>query len=79
LLEVALTILLLAGAVGLWSVLSFDAGLFFYALGWYGLGRFILEGTREEEDKIGSVSIYRVLSVVLMTVSLTFFFWRTVG
>ena len=71
LLEAGWAAVLLAGAVAFWDQMPFPGALFLYALAGYGLGRFVLESTREEQDKVGKITIHRLISAVLLGLSLT--------
>ena len=79
LLEVASTITLLAGAVVLWHHFPFSGTIFLYALGGYGVARFLLEPTRVERDEVEKIAIYRVTSVALIVISITVFLIRLFG
>jgi phosphatidylglycerol---prolipoprotein diacylglyceryl transferase len=74
LLEAAWTAILLVGAVTLWQQMPFRGALFLYALAGYGIGRFLLEFTRERQDRVGKIKLYHAISAVLIVLSLTTFF-----
>lgn len=69
LLEFAWALLLLAGAFALRRLAPFDGGLFLYALGGYGLGRLLLERTRERRDRVAGVSLHQAISFALVAVA----------
>ena len=73
LLEAGWATLLLVAAVIFWNRMPFSGALFLSALTGYGIGRFVLESTREEQDRIGKVEIHQVISAVLVVVSLSSF------
>ncbi len=68
---VALAVLLLAAV--LWSRLPFHGAFFLITVGFYAIARWPLEGTREQVDQVGGVSINRVISGALALGSLAFF------
>ncbi len=74
LLEAAWTAILLVGAVTLWHQMPFRGALFLYGLAGYGIGRFLLEFTRECQDRVGKIKLYHAISAVLIVLSLTTFF-----
>lgn len=71
LLECAWALLLLAGAVVLWPVAPFEGSLFLYALGGYGLGRLLLESTRDTRDRVAGISLHHGISVLLVAIAAT--------
>ena len=71
LLEFAWALLLLAGAVALQPVAPFEGSLFLYALGGYGLGRLLLESTRERRDHVAGISLHHAISVLLIAIAAT--------
>ena len=73
LLEAGWAALLLVGAAILWNWMPFPGALFLSALAGYGIGRFVLESTREEQDRLSKIEIHRAISAVLAAVSLTSF------
>jgi len=71
-LEAGWDALLLTGAILTWNRLPFSGALFLMALAGYGLGRFLLEYTREEQDYVhGRLTINHIVSVVIICVSLS--------
>jgi phosphatidylglycerol---prolipoprotein diacylglyceryl transferase len=64
--EAGLAVLILLGGIGMHVASPHSGALFFYALGGYGLGRWLLEPTRERIDRIGRFSLNRVISVLLV-------------
>ena len=79
LLEMASTVTLLAGVVVIWDRVPFSGTIFLFALGGYGVARFLLEPTRVERDEVEKISIYRVTSVFLIVISITIFLIRLFG
>jgi phosphatidylglycerol---prolipoprotein diacylglyceryl transferase len=72
-LEACLAAMILLGLVGLWNRLPFKGALFLYTVATYSMGRWWLEGTREETETIGPFSLHRTLSVVLVAACLASF------
>ncbi|GAA0544160.1 prolipoprotein diacylglyceryltransferase [Rhizomicrobium palustre] len=57
--------LVLLGIVLLvWNEVPFGGAIFLFILAAYGAVRFVLEGFREEQDRIGNISLHRVISAV---------------
>jgi phosphatidylglycerol:prolipoprotein diacylglycerol transferase len=77
-LEAAWGIVVLAGAVALWSHLAFQGALFIYAIGAYGAARGVLEPARENQDRVMGVSLHRAISTAFLALSLAAFaaWWR---
>jgi phosphatidylglycerol---prolipoprotein diacylglyceryl transferase len=71
LMEAALALTLLLAATRLWNRLPFDGMLFLGVLAVYSVARWWLESAKEVIDTIGTVSIHRALSAVLLAVSVT--------
>ena len=71
LLELAWTLLVLAGAVLLSRTAPFDGSIFLYALGGYGLGRLLLESTRDTRDRVAGLSLHHAISLLLVAVAAT--------
>ncbi len=69
-LEAAWGTAVLAGAVLLWGRLPFPGSLFLYAVGAYGLGRVLLESLRDEQDRVGGVSLHKAISLGLIATAL---------
>ena len=65
LLEFALAVVLLAGAL-LWKDRPFGGAVFFLSVAIYAAARIPLGATREKIDRMGSVNIYNIISVVLL-------------
>jgi prolipoprotein diacylglyceryltransferase len=74
LLEAGVAAILLAGAGAFWDRMPFPGALFLYVLASYGLGRFVLEPAREERDQVGKIKIHRIISAVLVGLSLATLF-----
>lgn len=62
---------LLVGAVVFWRVMPFRGALFLVCLAGYAVGRFLLEPTREEQERIGKLSIHKAISAALFLTALT--------
>jgi phosphatidylglycerol---prolipoprotein diacylglyceryl transferase len=73
LLEAGLAALILLGLAGLWNRLPFDGARFLYAVATYSLGRWWLESIREEVETMGTVSVHRTISKVLLAMCITSF------
>jgi phosphatidylglycerol---prolipoprotein diacylglyceryl transferase len=76
LLEAGLAAIILLSQVAIWNRLPFDGALFLYTVTIYAVGRWGLEGTREDIDAVGPFSLYRSISLVVAAVCLTFLFVR---
>jgi phosphatidylglycerol---prolipoprotein diacylglyceryl transferase len=76
-LDAAWGILVLAGAFAL-EGLAFRGALFLYTVAAYAAGRIFLESTREEQDRVFGLSLYRALSLGFVAATLIIFFvaWR---
>ncbi|MCZ7624901.1 MAG: hypothetical protein C3F12_07365 [Candidatus Methylomirabilota bacterium] len=72
-LDAGWAMLLLVGAVGLSSRLPFPGALFLYCLAGYGIGRLGLESTREQQNKVGTLSINHVISAAIVGLAATAF------
>jgi phosphatidylglycerol:prolipoprotein diacylglycerol transferase len=72
-LEVAWGLIVLAGAALLWGRLYFQGALFFYVIGAYGAGRFVLESLRDEQDRLMGMSVYKAISTGFVAISLCAF------
>ena len=71
-LEAGWATLLLMGAIFTWNRLPFSGALFLMALAGYGLGRFLLEYTREEQKYLfGRLTLNHILSFAMICLSLT--------
>jgi phosphatidylglycerol---prolipoprotein diacylglyceryl transferase len=77
-LEGAWATVVLAGAAVLWRRIPFQGALFFYTIGAYGAGRFLLESWREEQDRVRGISVHAAVSALLVVASVGFFVsrWR---
>jgi phosphatidylglycerol:prolipoprotein diacylglycerol transferase len=73
LLEAGWAALILLGRVGLWSRRPFEGALFLYTVAAYSLGRCWLESTREDVETLGTLSLHRAISVVLVAACLASF------
>jgi phosphatidylglycerol---prolipoprotein diacylglyceryl transferase len=71
LLELAWGLVLLAGAVVLWPMAPFGGSLFLYALGGYGVGRLLLESTRDRRDRVAGMSLHHAISLLLVAIAAT--------
>lgn len=69
-LEAGLAVLLLVISITARRRFPFDGVLFLTALAGYGLGRWWLESTREVIDRVGSLSLHRVISASLVALSM---------
>jgi prolipoprotein diacylglyceryltransferase len=49
--------------------MAFHGSVFLYAVAGYGLGRFVLEATREDRAIVCGISINRSISVTLVAIS----------
>jgi phosphatidylglycerol:prolipoprotein diacylglycerol transferase len=78
LLEAGWAFLLLVGAVASWHLMPFRGALFLSAVVGYGMGRFVLELTRESQDRVGKLRLHHAISVTLIALALTTFIvvWR---
>lgn len=73
-LEAAWATVLLIGAIVTWHQMPFRGALFLSALAAYGTGRFLLEFTRESQDRVGKIWLHHAVSAALVVLSLTTFF-----
>jgi phosphatidylglycerol---prolipoprotein diacylglyceryl transferase len=73
LLEAGWAGLLLMGAMALWNHLPFPGAIFLYALAGYGVGRFVFESTRAEQDRLGKLTLHRLISLLLVVGALVTF------
>ena len=69
LLEAGLAVCLLLIALQVWDRVHFAGACFLAVVAGYGTGRWWLEGTRETIDGLGSLSLHRLISVVLVMLS----------
>lgn len=69
LLEAGLAVCLLIASLEVWSQMPFDGGVFLAVVTGYGVGRWWLESTRETIDPLGSFSLHRLISGVLVMLS----------
>lgn len=77
-LEAGWAAILLTGAIFTWNRLPFSGALFLMALAGYGLARFLLEYTREEQNYLfWKLTLSHILSVaiVCLSVSILIFNW----
>ena len=68
LLEAGLAAMILLGLVGLWNRLPFEGALFLYTVATYSLGRWWIESTRDDIETMGTLSLHRTISGVLLAV-----------
>jgi len=69
LLEAGLAVCLLIVSLEVWNQIPFDGGVFLAVVTGYGVGRWWLESTRETIDPLGSFSLHRLISGVLVMLS----------
>jgi prolipoprotein diacylglyceryltransferase len=69
LLEAGLAGLVLIASIRVNGVFPFHGSLFFTSLASYGTGRWLLEPTRETIDRIGRVSLNRMISAGLVVLA----------
>jgi phosphatidylglycerol---prolipoprotein diacylglyceryl transferase len=67
-------LLFLAIAFLWWHHRFFPGALFLFLVGGYGLGRLLLEGTREEQDSIRGIILHRTISLALIAIALVCWF-----
>lgn len=68
LLEAGWGALLLAAVLFLWKVAPFPGAIFLIAMAGYALGRMVFEWTRQEQDRLGRLSVQHVISLVLIAI-----------
>jgi prolipoprotein diacylglyceryl transferase len=68
-LESVLAALLLVGILVVWRWAPFDGFIFLCAASAYGVGRVLLEDTRETTDRVGSISAHTAVSWCLLGMS----------
>ena len=68
-LEASLGAALLLASIWGWNRMPFDGALFLGNIAAYGFGRYWLELTRENSDRIGSLRVNQAISVGLVAVS----------
>jgi len=73
LLEICLAAGLLIGGLALWKYRPFSGFLFVYAVAGYATGRYLLEPTRENQERIGKIRIHRAVSILLIALSIMVF------
>jgi phosphatidylglycerol---prolipoprotein diacylglyceryl transferase len=69
LLEAGLAVVLLIGSLHAWNRLPFAGACFLSVVAGYGVGRWWLESIRESIDMVGSMSVHRMISAALVTLS----------
>ena len=74
LLEAGWAVVLLAGEVATWHQMPFRGAVFLSALAGYSIGRFLLEFTRESQERMGRLTLHQALSAALAALSLFTFF-----
>jgi phosphatidylglycerol---prolipoprotein diacylglyceryl transferase len=72
-LEAAWGLIVLAGAIALWSRRPFEGAVMLYALGGYGAGRAGLEHLRDTPDRFRGVRLQQAISIALVMVSVAGF------
>jgi phosphatidylglycerol:prolipoprotein diacylglycerol transferase len=68
--EAGLALILLVISIAVWRRFPFDGVLFLTASAGYGIGRWWLESTRENIDRVGSLNVHRAISAVLAAISM---------
>lgn len=63
----------LAGALVLWRRLPFPGALFAYVVGAYGAGRFVLEGWRDDEERVMGVRLHRAIALAFAASAIVVF------
>jgi phosphatidylglycerol:prolipoprotein diacylglycerol transferase len=66
----------LIGAILLWPRMPFDGALFLYTVVSYSAGRFFLEPTRQEQERVSGLSLHRAMSTMFVAASLVLFVIR---
>jgi prolipoprotein diacylglyceryltransferase len=66
LVEAALAVLLLLGALAVWESAPFDGAVFLAVIAAYGIARWLLEAARENVASVGSLSVHRMISLALV-------------
>ncbi len=69
LLEALLGAALLVTSLWLWNRIPFDGALFLFNIAGYGFGRYWLELTRENSDRIGATRLNQAISIAMVAVS----------
>ncbi len=70
LLEAGWGLLLLVAVIFLWNVSPFPGAIFLFVLVGYSLGRFAFEWTRQEQDRIGRLTVHQAISLILVLIPL---------
>jgi len=70
-LEAILAFALLIFAIVTWNWRAFPGSVFLYAMAGYGLGRLVLEATREDQAIVRGISVNHLISATLVTISAT--------
>lgn len=70
LLEAGWAVVLLIGVLALWNVSPFPGAIFLGVLAGYGMGRLVFEWTRQEQDRVGRLTIHQVISLILIVIPL---------
>lgn len=76
LLEAGLALALIGVSVLVWGRRPFPGAVFLLALMGYGAGRFALEPARETVDRLGGLSVNRLLSALLVAAAAGVMAWR---
>ncbi len=81
LLEAGLTVVLLIGAIALWSRSPFPGAVLLATVACYSFGRVLLEPLRDAQDWLGSLSVHRAFAATLGVLSLLTFLggWLSAG
>jgi prolipoprotein diacylglyceryltransferase len=66
LLEAGWALVLLVGATLVLNHLPFAGAVFLFTLAGYGIGRLVFESTREEQDRVGALTIHHLISIALI-------------
>ena len=70
LLEATVAVILLIFAIAVWNRFPIDGVVCFTVLAGYGIGRWCLESGRETIDRIGRLSVHKMISASLVIVSM---------
>ena len=70
LLEAGWGVLLLVAVIFFWNLSPFPGAIFLIALVGYSIGRFVFEETRQEQERMGRLSIHQMISLVLIVIPL---------
>jgi phosphatidylglycerol---prolipoprotein diacylglyceryl transferase len=70
LLEAGWGVLLLVAVIFLWNFSPFPGAIFLCVLVGYSLGRFVFEWTRQEQDRMGKLTVHQTISFILVLIPL---------